>query len=60
MLVAIPVVVVFGHVFVPVGEVWGHLVETVLFRYLANLFLSNVLFLLFCHLCQPYFQIQPI
>jgi len=36
MLVAIPVLVVFGHVFVPVGEVWGHLVETVLFRYLAN------------------------
>ncbi|MCW9032810.1 MAG: iron ABC transporter permease [Rhodospirillales bacterium] len=35
-LVAIPVLVVFGFVFVPTGEVWSHLVETVLSTYVLN------------------------
>ncbi|MBL28817.1 MAG: iron ABC transporter permease [Rhodospirillaceae bacterium] len=35
-LVAVPVVVVLCHVFVPAGEVWTHLAETVLGRYVTN------------------------
>ena len=35
-LVAVPVLVVAAHVFVPAGEVWPHLVDTVLARYVAN------------------------
>lgn len=35
-LVAVPIVVVFAHVFVPAGEVWGHLADTVLGRYVVN------------------------
>lgn len=36
MLVAAPVLVVVAHVFVPAGEVWAHLADTVLPRYVAN------------------------
>ena len=35
-LVAAPVLVVVAHVFVPAGEVWAHLADTVLPRYIAN------------------------
>ncbi|TVS13627.1 MAG: iron ABC transporter permease [Wenzhouxiangella sp.] len=35
-LVALPVVTVLAHVFVPAGEVWAHLYETVLSRYVLN------------------------
>jgi len=35
-LVGLPVAAVLAHVFVPSPEVWGHLVETVLGRYVAN------------------------
>ena len=35
-LVAVPVVFVFGAAFRPGGEVWHHLAETVLGRYVAN------------------------
>ncbi len=35
-LVCVPVLVVFAHVFVPSGEIWRHLSETVLPRYVAN------------------------
>lgn len=35
-IVAVPVVVVLCHVFVPAGEVWSHLAETVLGRYVSN------------------------
>ena len=35
-LVALPVLVVAGHVFVPAGAIWDHLAATVLPRYLAN------------------------
>lgn len=36
LLLALPVVVVFGHVFLPAGEVWQHLVDTVLADYIVN------------------------
>ncbi|MCP4284929.1 MAG: iron ABC transporter permease [Gammaproteobacteria bacterium] len=36
LLLALPVIVVFSFVFVPAGEVWQHLVETVLVDYLSN------------------------
>src|SRR6056297_3152002 len=36
LLVALPVLVIFAHVFFPSGEVWQHLVSTVLGRYLSN------------------------
>ncbi len=36
LLVALPVLVIFGHVFVPAGEVWRHMVETVLRDYVTN------------------------
>ncbi|MFQ5984461.1 MAG: ABC transporter permease [Alphaproteobacteria bacterium] len=35
-LVSVPVLVVFGSVFAPAGEVWHHLAETVLWRYVGN------------------------
>jgi len=35
-LVALPVVTVLAHVFVPAGDVWSHLYETVLSRYVLN------------------------
>jgi len=36
LLLALPVFVVVGHLFAPHGEVWGHLAETVLTRYVVN------------------------
>ncbi|MBK1705302.1 ABC transporter permease [Halochromatium glycolicum] len=36
LLLALPVAVVVGFVFVPAGEVWQHLVETVLPDYVSN------------------------
>ncbi|WP_228263746.1 ABC transporter permease [Marinobacter shengliensis] len=36
LLVALPVLVILAHVFFPSGEVWRHLVSTVLGRYLSN------------------------
>ncbi|WP_142850655.1 iron ABC transporter permease [Telmatospirillum sp. J64-1] len=36
LLVATPVLVVLAHVFVPTGEVWTHLSQTVLPRYISN------------------------
>ncbi|MCZ6721571.1 MAG: iron ABC transporter permease [Proteobacteria bacterium] len=38
LVIAVPVLVVFAHVFVPSGEVWRHLASTVLGRYLTNSF----------------------
>ncbi len=35
-LVSVPVLVVFSHIFIPAGDVWRHLAETVLTRYIAN------------------------
>ncbi|MCB1858864.1 MAG: iron ABC transporter permease [Gammaproteobacteria bacterium] len=35
-LLSLPVVTVFAYVFVPAGEVWVHLVDTVLMDYLIN------------------------
>ena len=37
-MVGLPVVIVASYVFVPAGEVWNHLADTVLPRYLANTF----------------------
>lgn len=36
LLVAVPVLVILVHVFFPSGEVWGHLISTVMGRYLSN------------------------
>ena len=36
LFVALPVLTVLGHVFVPAPEIWSHLASTVLPRYLAN------------------------
>lgn len=36
LVVALPVVVVLVHIFLPSGEVWGHLASTVLPRYVQN------------------------
>ncbi len=36
VLVSVPVLVVLAHVFVPAGDVWRHLAETVLGRYVIN------------------------
>lgn len=36
LLLALPVLVVFGYLFVPAGEVWRHLAETVLRDYVQN------------------------
>jgi iron(III) transport system permease protein len=41
--VATPVVTVFAHVFLPKGEIWAHLVETVLAAYVTNSMLMMVL-----------------
>ena len=35
-LVALPVITVLAHVFVPTGEVWSHLYQTVLRGYVLN------------------------
>ncbi|CAA6819078.1 MAG: Ferric iron ABC transporter, permease protein [uncultured Thiotrichaceae bacterium] len=37
-LVSLPILAVFGYLFVPATEVWGHLAETVLSDYLSNSF----------------------
>jgi iron(III) transport system permease protein len=36
LLFALPLVVIVGHLFVPHGETWKHLAETVLSRYVVN------------------------
>ncbi|SCZ68346.1 iron(III) transport system permease protein [Thiohalomonas denitrificans] len=36
LLLALPILTVFGHLFVPAGDVWGHLVDTVLADYVGN------------------------
>ena len=36
LLLALPILVVFGYLFVPAGDVWQHLVDTVLADYLDN------------------------
>lgn len=36
LVVSVPIFVVFGFVFVPAGEVWRHLAETVLVAYVVN------------------------
>ena len=36
LVVSVPVFVVFGFVFVPAGEVWRHLADTVLVAYVVN------------------------
>ncbi|MFG6665874.1 ABC transporter permease [Halomonas sp. HNIBRBA4712] len=36
LLVALPVLIVLGHILVPTDGVWGHLASTVLPRYLTN------------------------
>ncbi len=35
-LVCVPVLTVAAHLFLPAGDVWPHLVDTVLFRYVTN------------------------
>ena len=35
-LIALPVLVIAAHVFLPSGQIWGHLVDTVLPRYIIN------------------------
>ena len=36
LVIALPVIVVFAHVFLPADEVWSHLAETVLADYVLN------------------------
>ena len=36
LIIATPVLIVVGHIFMPAGEVWSHLVATVLPRYIKN------------------------
>ena len=36
LLVSVPILVVFSAVFAPTGEVWRHLVDTVLWNYIRN------------------------
>jgi len=36
LVLALPVLVIFGHVFLPTGEVWAHLRETMLGEYVKN------------------------
>lgn len=36
MVVALPVIVILAHIFMPAGDVWSHLASTVLPRYLLN------------------------
>lgn len=38
LLIAVPVITVVVYAFVPTGEIWSHLVETVLARYIINSF----------------------
>ncbi|MYL22942.1 ABC transporter permease subunit [Halomonas alkaliantarctica] len=38
LTVALPVIVIFAHIFMPTGGVWQHLASTVLPRYLTNTF----------------------
>lgn len=38
LLIALPVLVTFAYLFVPAGEVWQHLYDTVLSDYLSNTF----------------------
>src|SRR5687767_12487141 len=35
-LIAVPIVVVLGNVFLPAGDTWEHLAKTVLPEYIAN------------------------
>jgi iron(III) transport system permease protein len=42
LLVGVPVLVVAGQALSPVGEVWHHLVDTVLWRYVANTLLLGL------------------
>ena len=35
-ILCLPTVVTFFHLFIPMEEVWGHLVDTVLVRYITN------------------------
>jgi len=42
LLLALPVITVFAYVFVPAGDVWSHLVETVLADYVTNSLLLMV------------------
>ncbi len=42
LIIAIPILVVIGHVFVPAGAVWSHLTATVLPRYIQNSFILMV------------------
>lgn len=42
LLIAIPILVVIGHIFVPAGEIWSHLVSTVLQSYIKNSFILMV------------------
>ncbi|MEE3215119.1 MAG: iron ABC transporter permease, partial [Pseudomonadota bacterium] len=35
-VVALPVLVILGHILVPAGDIWRHLADTVLSRYLVN------------------------
>lgn len=36
LVLALPILVIFGHVFLPAGEVWQHLRETMLGEYVTN------------------------
>ncbi|PHQ66662.1 MAG: hypothetical protein COB93_11720 [Sneathiella sp.] len=36
IILAIPILVVFGFIFVPTGDIWSHLMSTVLPVYLLN------------------------
>ena len=38
LVVALPVIVIFAHIFMPAGDIWQHLASTVLPRYLTNTF----------------------
>ncbi|MHA7880308.1 MAG: ABC transporter permease [Saccharospirillum sp.] len=42
LLVAVPVIVILVHVFFPSGDVWQHLISTVLGRYLSNTLILSV------------------
>ena len=35
-ILCLPTVVIFSHLFIPMEEVWRHLVDTVLVRYITN------------------------
>jgi len=38
LVVALPVIVIFAHIFMPAGDIWQHLASTVLPRYLTSTF----------------------